>query len=83
MSRVRRTVKGEVEMSRKLTLAQVAERYGGVNVRTIDRWTHDPKLDFPQPIYIGRRPLWDETQLEAFERDRARPGRRAKEEAMP
>jgi predicted DNA-binding transcriptional regulator AlpA len=62
-------------MSRKLTLAQVAERYGGVNVRTIDRWSKDEKLNFPQPMHIGRRPLWDETALELWERDRARPGR--------
>jgi predicted DNA-binding transcriptional regulator AlpA len=62
-------------MTRKLTLTQVAERYGGVTVRTIDRWMKDEKLGFPQPMYIGRRPLWDETQLESFERDRARPGR--------
>jgi predicted DNA-binding transcriptional regulator AlpA len=69
--------------SRKLTLAQVAERYGGVNVRTIDRWTHDPKKDFPQPLRIGRRPLWDEAELEAWERDRARPGKKAKQGALP
>jgi hypothetical protein len=64
--------------SRKLTIAQVAERYGNVNVRTIDRWAHDPKyskLDFPQPMKIGRRPLWDLDQLERWERDRAPPGR--------
>ena len=46
-------------MTRKLTLTQVAERYGGVTVRTIDRWMKDEKLGFPQPMYIGRRPLWD------------------------
>jgi predicted DNA-binding transcriptional regulator AlpA len=73
-------LKGENDMSRKLTLAQVAERYGGVNVRTIDRWARDPKyskLDFPQPLKIGRRPLWDEAELEAWERNRARPGQSA------
>jgi predicted DNA-binding transcriptional regulator AlpA len=61
-------------MTRKLTLAQVAERYGGVNVRTIDRWAKDEKLSFPQPMHIGRRPLWDEAELEAWERSRAKPG---------
>jgi predicted DNA-binding transcriptional regulator AlpA len=70
-------------MSRKLTLVQVAERYGGVNVRTISRWAADAKLDFPQPLQIGRRPLWDEAELEAWERDRARPGKKTKQETMP
>jgi predicted DNA-binding transcriptional regulator AlpA len=64
-------------MIRKLRKSAVAERYGGVNTRTIDRWLLDPALKFPKPIYIGRSPLWDEAELEAWERDRARPSRPA------
>jgi predicted DNA-binding transcriptional regulator AlpA len=60
-------------MIRKLRKAQVAERYGNVNTRTIDRWTRNKELGFPQPMKIGSTPLWDEAELEAWERDRARP----------
>jgi hypothetical protein len=52
----------------------VAARYD-VNPRTVDRWLCDPNLSFPAPIIIARSPLWDEDQLEAWERDRAKPGR--------
>jgi hypothetical protein len=62
-------------MTRKLTLAQVAERYGGVNVRTVVRWAKDEKLNFPQPMLIGKRPFWDEDILTRWDRDRARPRR--------
>jgi hypothetical protein len=60
-------------MSRKLRKKQVAERYGHT-VRTIERWWRDPSLGFPQPIYIGKNPLWDLEELEAF--DRTRPHHR-------
>jgi excisionase family DNA binding protein len=58
--------------SRKLTLAQVGERYA-VHPRTISRWMKDEELSFPRPLQIGRSLLFDEAALEAFERDRARP----------
>jgi hypothetical protein len=61
-------------MSRKFRKRPTADRYG-VTTKTIDRWVADPKLGFPQPINIGSTPYWDEDQLEAFERSRARPGR--------
>jgi hypothetical protein len=61
-------------MGRKLRKRATADRYG-VTTKTVDRWAADPKLGFPQPIYIGATPLWDEDQLIAFERSRARPGR--------
>jgi predicted DNA-binding transcriptional regulator AlpA len=62
-------------MIRKLRKSAVAERYGNVNTRTIDRWTADEKLGFPKPIYIGSTPLWDEAELAAWEKSRARPRR--------
>ena len=40
-------------MARKLSKPAVAQRYGGVHPRTIDRWLADPELKFPKPIYIG------------------------------
>jgi predicted DNA-binding transcriptional regulator AlpA len=66
-------------MSRKLKRSQVAERYGNVATRTIDRWTADAKLGFPQPLYIGSTPMWDEAELSEWERTRAKPGRPRKE----
>jgi hypothetical protein len=32
-------------------------------------------MGFPQPTYFGATPLWDEEELEAYERERAKPGR--------
>jgi hypothetical protein len=61
-------------MGRKLRKRATADRYD-VTTKTIDRWVADPKLGFPQPFYIGSTPLWDEDQLEVFERSRARPSR--------
>jgi predicted DNA-binding transcriptional regulator AlpA len=63
----------KTEMGRKLRRAEVAERYGNVNTRTIDRWAQDPKLGFPQPMRVGATPLWDEAELEAWDRERAKP----------
>ena len=33
------------------------------------------ELTFPQPIFVGRTPFWDEDVLEQWDRERARPGR--------
>ena len=60
---------------RWLRRRQLSERCGGVSERTIDRWTRDPKMGFPQPTYFGATPLWDEEELEAYERERAGLGR--------
>ncbi len=50
-----------------LTDAQVRARLGGKNQRTIDRWTADPKMGFPQPIYIRGRKYRAAEAIEAFE----------------
>ena len=39
----------------------------GRSQRTIDRWTADPSLGFPQPIYIRGRKYRDAAAIEAFE----------------
>jgi hypothetical protein len=62
-------------MGRNLTQKQVGQRYGGRNPRTINRWTRDPKVGFPQPFYVRRMPYWDEDVLEQWDREQARPGR--------
>jgi predicted DNA-binding transcriptional regulator AlpA len=61
-------------MANKLTRTQVATRYC-VSIRTIIRWTDDPKwaaLNFPKPVKLGlRNQLYDLDELEAWERERA------------
>nr|WP_249145865.1 DNA-binding protein [Bradyrhizobium diazoefficiens] len=49
---------------------QVAARYN-VTLRSIDRWTRDPALGFPQPIQINTRNYFDEQELNDFDRRRA------------
>jgi predicted DNA-binding transcriptional regulator AlpA len=58
-------------MTKKLRKGAVAERYGDVDVRTVDRWLADPALKFPRPIFINRIPYWDESDLTKWERTRA------------
>ena len=58
-------------MAKKFRKIAVAERYGNVDVRTIDRWLADPALKFPRPVFINNRPYWDEKDLEKWERTRA------------
>jgi predicted DNA-binding transcriptional regulator AlpA len=60
-------------MIRKLRKREVAARYGNVHPRTVDRWLLDPELKFPRPMHVGRAALWDETELEVWERERAKP----------
>jgi hypothetical protein len=49
---------------------QVAERYN-VTLRSIDRWSADPELGFPQPIKINTRNYFDSNELDNFDRARA------------
>ena len=61
-------------MSRKLRKRPTADRYG-ISTKSVDRWAANPRLGFPQPIYINSIPYWDEDELTAWERSRARPSR--------
>jgi hypothetical protein len=68
-------------MDQKLTRAQVADRYH-VSIRTILRWTDDPKyaaLNFPRSMKLGlRNTLYDLDELEAWEKERAAATKRPK-----
>ena len=55
------------ESSARLPTGDVAARYG-VTTRSVDRWWKDPKLGFPQPIYINDRKYWAIADLEQWER---------------
>lgn len=48
----------------------VAARYA-MNIRSLDRWAEDDRLNFPQPVYLGRMRFWKVADLEAWERSRA------------
>ena len=45
----------------------LARRYGGVTIRTIERMWEEGRLP-PPDIYNGPSPLWSETSLEKHER---------------
>jgi len=48
----------------------VRRRYGGRSDMALWRWIHDPKLQFPQPIYIQKYRYWKLSDLIAWERTR-------------
>lgn len=48
----------------------VAARFAST-IRTIDRWTDDPRMGFPQPVYLGRMRFWRVAELEAWEAEQA------------
>jgi len=39
---------------------------GGISDMTLWRWLNDQSLDFPRPIYLGRRRYWRETEVLAW-----------------
>jgi predicted DNA-binding transcriptional regulator AlpA len=53
---------------RLLRSNEVCARYGGITTMTLWRWVHSADLEFPQPIYIGRRQFYDADELDAFDR---------------
>jgi predicted DNA-binding transcriptional regulator AlpA len=58
------------ERSRNLPTRAVCSRYG-VCSRTVYRWVHGERLNFPAPISINGRLYFDEASLIAWERNRA------------
>lgn len=39
---------------------------GGISDMTLWRWLNDQSLDFPRPIYLGRRRYWREAEVLAW-----------------
>jgi predicted DNA-binding transcriptional regulator AlpA len=50
---------------------RTAARYNKT-IRTIDRWADDPRMGFPQPVYLGRMRFWRVADLEAWEAEQVR-----------
>ena len=57
--------------NRHITAFAVRDFCGGISDMTLWRWLHDEDLDFPKPIYIGRRRYWKEGEIVSWLEDRA------------
>lgn len=57
--------------NRRIGINAVCDLCGGVSAMTIWRWSQDDSLDFPRPIYIGRRRYWKEAEILAWLEARA------------
>jgi len=51
---------------RRIQAAPVRQMCGGISDMTLWRWLDNPELDFPRPIYIGRRRFWREAEIIAW-----------------
>lgn len=59
-------------MERRLISANAVRiMCGDVSHMSLWRWLHDPDLNFPKPIYIGKRRYWREADLLAWIEARA------------
>lgn len=53
-----------------MTSAQVRDRFK-ISDTTLFRWTRDESLNFPKPMKVKRRKLFDEAKLSEWERKRS------------
>lgn len=51
---------------KRIPARDVRDICGGVSDMTLWRWLNDPALNFPKPIYIGRRRYWREADVSAW-----------------
>ena len=49
-----------------ISAAAVRDLCGGISDMTLWRWIHDPELEVPKPVYIGRRRYWREADIIAW-----------------
>ncbi|MCD1267062.1 helix-turn-helix domain-containing protein [Shinella sumterensis] len=54
-----------------LTSTQVIERYK-ISQMSLWRWTKSTALNFPKPMVINRRKLWNAEELAKWEREQAK-----------
>jgi predicted DNA-binding transcriptional regulator AlpA len=51
---------------RRIQAASVRQLCGGISDMSLWRWLDNPELNFPRPIYIGRRRFWREAEIFAW-----------------
>ncbi len=51
---------------KRIQAATVREMCGGISDMSLWRWLNDPDVNFPKPIYIGRRRYWKEAEIIAW-----------------
>lgn len=66
----------------RLSKSGTAKRYN-TSTKTIERWRGDPDLDFPQPTIINGRWYFWLSELQAFDRLRARTPYRPQPQRPP
>lgn len=55
-----------IEHSKRIQAQRVREICGDVSDMTLWRWMNSATMNFPQPIYIGRRRYWKEADILAW-----------------
>jgi predicted DNA-binding transcriptional regulator AlpA len=53
-------------IQKRIPSAALRDLCGGVSDMTVWRWLNNPAMNFPQPIYIGRRRYWKEADVFAW-----------------
>ncbi|MDW3117176.1 MAG: transcriptional regulator [Roseovarius pacificus] len=48
---------------RRIPAVTVQQMCGDISAMTLHRWLNKPELNFPRPIYIGRRRYWREADV--------------------
>jgi predicted DNA-binding transcriptional regulator AlpA len=57
---------GDCNPNKRIQASEVREICGGISDMSLWRWLNDPALNFPRPIYIGRRRYWKEADVIAW-----------------
>lgn len=53
----------DANLQKRIPASAVREICGDVSAMTLWRWLNDPRKEFPEPIYIGRRRYWREADI--------------------
>lgn len=53
----------ECNPHRRIPAVAVRSLCGAITDMTLHRWLNNPELNFPRPIYIGRRRYWRESEI--------------------
>jgi len=67
-------VSQECNQNRLISASAVRDLCGGISDMTLWRWLNDPELEFPKPVYIGKRRYWREAEMGNWLKARASEG---------